>query len=145
VPAGQNDPYRAMNFRVEVDGIAAASFSECSGLESSVEVVEYREGTDSSLSVRKLPGLRKYANIVLKRGVTQDKDLYAWHRNILNGQLDRRDGSIVLQDDQRNDVLRWIFRNGWICKYEGPTLNAKSSEAAIETIEICHEGLELVD
>ncbi|MGH2572142.1 MAG: phage tail protein [Actinomycetota bacterium] len=142
MPARQ-DPYRAMNFRVEIDGIAAALFSECTGLESSIDVVEYREGADSSLSVRKLPGLRKYSNITLKRGVTEDKELYRWHRNILNGELDRRNGSIVLQDDQRNDVLRWTFRSGWICRYEGPALSAKSSEVAMETIEICHEGLEL--
>jgi phage tail-like protein len=136
-------PYRAMNFRVEIDGIAAAVFSECSGLESSIDVVDYREGSDSSLSVRKLAGLRKYPNITLKRGITADKELYNWHRKILNGEMDRRNGSIILLDDQRTEVLRWNFWNGWICKYEGPVLNAKSSEVAIETIEICHEGLQL--
>jgi len=145
VPANQDHPFRAMNFRVEIDGIASSSFSECSGLASSVDVVEYREGADPSLSARKLPGLRKYANITLKRGVTQDKELFNWYRNILNGEVDRRNGSIILQDDKRNDVLRWQFRNGWICKYEGPTLNGHSSEVAMETIEICHEGLELED
>jgi phage tail-like protein len=137
------DPYRNFNFRVEIQGITAASFSECSGLESSVDVVEYREGADKVLSVRKLAGLRKYSNLTLKRGVTGDRELYDWHRKVLDGELDRRNGSIILLDDQRQEVLRWNFHNGWICRYEGPTLNAKSSEVAIETIEICHEGLEL--
>ena len=137
------DPYRSFNFRAEIEGIAEASFSECSGLGSSVDVVEYREGGDSSLSVRKLAGIRKFPNLTLKRGITQNKELYSWHRKILDGEMDRRNGSIILLDDHRQEVLRWDFHNGWICKYEGPTLNGKSSEVAIETIEICHEGLEL--
>jgi phage tail-like protein len=141
--AARVDPYRNFNFRVEIEGIAAASFSECSGLQSSIEVVEYRQGSDSSLSVRKLPGLRTYSNITLKRGITQDRELYEWHRKVLDGEVDRRNGSIILLDDDRNEVLRWNFHSGWICRYEGPTLNGKSNEVAIETIEICHEGLEL--
>jgi phage tail-like protein len=141
--ATPQQPYRAMNFRVEIDGIASASFSECTGLGSSIDVVEYREGGDPSLSTRKLPGLRKYTNITLKRGITGNRDLYDWHRKILGGELVRRNGSVILLDDQRQEVVRWNFLNGWICKYEGPTLDAKSSEVAIETVEICHEGLEL--
>jgi phage tail-like protein len=141
--AQRQDPYRSFNFRVQIEGIATASFSECSGLESSVDVVEYREGSDPVPSVRKLPGLRRYANLTLKRGITQDRELYNWHRKILDGEIDRRNGSIFLLDDKRTEVLRWNFHNGWICRYEGPTFNAKSNEVAIETIEICHEGLEL--
>jgi phage tail-like protein len=140
--AQRQDPYRAFNFRVEIEGIAEASFAECMGLESSIDVLEYREGGDKTSNTRKLPGLRKYTNITLKRGYTQNKDLYNWHRKILDGEIDRRNGSIILLDDQRTDVLRWTFHRGWICKYEGPTLNAKSSEVAMETIEICHEGRE---
>jgi phage tail-like protein len=141
--ATRQDPYWSFNFRVEIEGIATASFSECSGLESSVDVVEYREGGDPMMSVRKLPGLRKYTNLTLKRGITQDKELYNWHRRILDGEIDLRNGSIFLLDDKRTEVLRWNFHNGWIRRYEGPTFNAKSNEVAIETIEICHEGLEL--
>ena len=91
---------------------------------------------------RKLPGLTRYANIVLRHGITRP-ELWDWRKNIVDGNPDRRNGSIKLLDDQRNEVLRWNFRDGWICKWEGPTLNAKSNEVAIETIEIAHEGLEL--
>ena len=137
------DPYRGFNFRVELDNTAVASFRECSGLSTTIDSVDYREGTDRPNSVRKLSALSKNANVGLKRGVTQSPDLWNWYKNILNGVPDRRNGAIILQDEQHNDVMRWNFENGWICKYEGPTLNATSNDVAIESIEICHERLEL--
>jgi phage tail-like protein len=136
----RNDPYKAFNFLVEIDGIARAAFSEVSGLESETAVIEYRAGGENV--VRKLPGLTKFGNIVLRRGVTQDAELWDWRKNVVDGNVDRRNGSIALLDDQRNEVVRWNFRSGWICKWEGPTFNAKANEVAIETIEIAHEGLE---
>lgn len=136
----RDDPYKAYNFRVEIDGVALAAFSEVSGLESETEVIEYRTGTESN-TVRKLPGLTKHANIVLRRGVTQDAELWNWRKTVEDGQVDRRNGSIVLLDDDRSEVLRWNFTNGWISKWVGPNLNAEGNEVAIETIEIAHEGL----
>jgi len=138
------DPYRGFNFRVELDNTAVASFRECSGLSMTTDAVDYREGTDIPLSVRKLTAIRKFVNIVLKVGITQNKDLWNWYKNILNGIADRRNGAIVLQDEEHNDVLRWQFENGWICKWEGPSMNATSNDVAIESIEICHERLELI-
>jgi phage tail-like protein len=132
------------NFRVELDNTSVASFREASGLSLNTDAVDYREGTDTWLSVRKLPGLRKFVNITLKRGFTTNHDLWQWYLNILNGIDDRRNGAIVLQDEQHNDVLRWQFQNGWICKWEGATMNATSNDVAIESIEIVHERLELM-
>lgn len=137
------DPYRGFNFRVELDNTSVASFRECSGLSTTIDAVDYREGTDKNLSARKLTGQSKNANVGLKRGITQSPDLWNWYKNILNGIQDRRNGAIILQDEQHNDVMRWNFENGWICKYEGPALNATSNDVAIESIEICHERLEL--
>ena len=134
------DPYKNFNFRVEIDSITVAGFSECTGLSSEVSVIEYREGGD--LSVRKLPGLAKYGNITLKRGVTQSAELQNWHQNILNGVSDRRNGSIILLDDTRAEVVRWNFSNGFPSKWEGPQLNAKGNEVAIETLEIACERIE---
>ena len=134
------DPFKNYNFVVEIAGINLAGFSECTGLSSEVDIIEYREGGDDL--VRKLPGLRKYSNITLKRGVTASLDLYHWHRNILQGQNDRRNGSIILLDDARNEVARWNFHNAFAQKYEGPRLNAKTSEVAIETLVICCDRLE---
>ena len=136
----RDDPFKAFDFLVEIDGVARAAFSEVSGLESETAVIEYRTGGETV--VRKLPGLTKFGNIILRRGVTQDADLWNWRKSVVEGIIDRRNGSIVLLDDKRNEVVRWNFRSGWICKWEGPTLNAKANEVAIESIEIAHEGLE---
>jgi phage tail-like protein len=139
-PPQRDDPYKAFNFVVEIDGLAVAAFSEVSGLESETEVIEYRAGGEAG-TVRKLPGLTRFANIVLRRGVTQDAELWDWRKAVEQGTVDRRNGSIVLLDDDRTPVLRWTFRNGWISKWVGPDLNATANEVAIETIEIAHEGL----
>jgi phage tail-like protein len=139
-PPQRNDPYKAFNFLVEIDNIAHAVFSEVTGLESETAVIEYRAGNENV--VRKLPGLTKFGNITLKRGITQDAELWNWRKSVVDGNIDRRNGSIVLLDDSRNQVVRWNFHNGWICKWEGPALSAKSNEVAIETMEIAHEGLE---
>jgi phage tail-like protein len=137
----RDDPYRGFNFRVEIEGISLAAFSEVGGLESETAVIEYRVGGEPN-TVRKLPGLTKYANIVLRRGITQDAELWNWRKNIIEGKADRRNGSIVLLDGEGNVVVRWNFVRGWICKWEGPDLNASANDVAIETIAIAHEGLE---
>jgi phage tail-like protein len=137
------DPYRGYNFRVEIDNTNVASFRECTGLTLNTDPVDYREGTDVPLSVRKLTGLRKYSHITLKRGFTQNEDLWNWYKNIVNGVSDRRNGAVILQDEQHNDVVRWNFVNAWISKWEGATMNATSNEVAIETIEICPEAIAL--
>jgi phage tail-like protein len=143
VPAAQrHDPYKAFNFRVEIDGVARAAFREVGGLESETAVIEYRAGGEPT-TVRKLPGLTKYANIVLRRGITQDAELWNWRQTVVQGNVDRRNGSVILLDDDGTEVLRWNFFHGWIAKWEGPALNAQANEVAIETIEIAHDGLEL--
>ena len=141
----RDDPYKNFNFLVEIDGITIAAFCEVSGLVSETEVIEYRNGSDKLNTVRKLPGLTKYANIVLKRGITQDNQLWLWRKAIEQGTPDRRSGAIVLLDDEHNPVRRWRFSEGWIAKLDGPDLNAKGNDIAIETIEIAHEGLTLDD
>ena len=137
------DPYRSFNFRVEISGTTTASFRECSGLSTDGDAVDYREGTDPN-TMRKLPGLRKYANVVLKRGYTQNLELWGWYGNITNGIPDRRTVSIILMNEEHEDVLRWELAFAWINKLEGASFNAAASEVAIETIEIVHEGLNLV-
>jgi phage tail-like protein len=141
--ASRPDPLAAFNFVVEIDGVPVAAFAEVSGLDSETEVIEYRTGDSKVSSTLKLPGLTKYSNIVLKRGLTRDLSLWQWRKTVVDGQTDRRNGTIVLLAEDRSPVLRWAFRNGWPCKWEGPSLNAKSSEIAVETLEIAHEGLEL--
>lgn len=139
----RTDPFRAFNFRVEFDGLTVGNFSEVSGLTADGDSVDYREGTDIPLTVRKLMALRKYTNLVLKRGYTTNDELWAWYRNIANGISDRRNGSIILMDEERNEVMRWNVENAWINKIEAPTFNATANEVAIESCELVHEGLML--
>jgi phage tail-like protein len=135
------DPYRGFNFKLELGTDAVAGFRECSGLSFTNDPVEYREGTDPPRHVRLLTGLAKKARISLKRGMTQNKDLFTWYKTVLDGAVERRDGAIVLQDEQHNPVMRWNFENGWICKWEGPMMNATSNDVALESIEICVEDV----
>ena len=90
----------------------------------------------------KLPGLTKYSNIVLRRGVTDDRELYDWHRRIVQGDIERKNGSVVLLDRRGQEVARWNFFRAWPSKWDGPDLNAEGSDVAIETLELAHEGVE---
>ena len=136
----RNDPYGGYNFLVEIDGITRAGFRECSGLDASQDAGEYREGTDP-LTVRKLPGLIKYSNVSLNRGITDDAELWQWRKTVMDGQVERKNMSIILMNDAREEKLRWNLKNCWPTKWEGPSFNATSSDVAVETLEIAHEGL----
>lgn len=137
------DPYKNYNFLVSVDGVASAGFSSCVIPDIIVEVIEYREGGDSTTGVRKLPGRAKYNNLVLKRGLTSSQDLWNWVKNVLGGVADRRTVTVTLLDDGRQPVVKWSFLNAWPCKYEISSLQGKGNEVAIETLEIAHERMEL--
>ena len=138
----RNDPYSAFNFLVEIDGVTEAGFAECSGLTTETDIIEYRNGNED-ITVRKLPGLRKYTNIVFKRGYTDSKELWEWRKTVIDGQTERQSGSIVMLNEAREEALRWNFREGWPCKWEGASFNAKNNEVAIETMEIAVEHIEL--
>ncbi|MBP1202415.1 phage tail-like protein [Duganella sp. 1411] len=139
----RNDPYRGYNFVLEIDNLPKGAFSEVGGLTAEGDSVDYREGTDLQSNVRKLMGMRKYTNLTLKRGYTQDKALWQWYTNIMNGVPDRRNVTIVLLNERREAVLRWHAENAWINKIEGPSLKASSNDVAMESMELIHEGLTL--
>jgi phage tail-like protein len=145
----RDDPYSALNFQVVIVGVledgqaVRGSFAEVSGLDVSIAPIEYRNGSED-VTVRKIPGLKSFSNIVLRRGVIGDLTLWAWIRSVLDGQVQRADGTITLLDENRQAVLRWKFRRAWPCKWTGPRLNATGNDIAIETLELCLEGLELV-
>jgi phage tail-like protein len=137
---GSQDPYRSYRFRVELDGVDRGGFRECSGLDFGQDPIEYREGTEA-LTPRKLPGLYKFSNIVLKWGLSDDEELWEWRQQAIDGKLERKNGSIILVDDAGEDKTRWNFTAGWVAKWSGPSFNATGNEVAIETLEIAHEGL----
>ena len=143
MPVGQRvDPYRGFRFRVEIDGIQTASFSEATIPSSDSPPVDYREGTDPT-TVRKLSALTTYASLTLKKGMTDSTDLYAWRRQVeqTGASGSRRNISLVLVDDEGNDKLRWDIIEAWPQKYETTGFNATGSEVMVETLEIVHEGI----
>lgn len=130
-------PLTKLQFQVELDGFPVASFTEVMGLDSETEVIEYREGTED-ITPRKIPGLTKYGNITLKRGVSRDLSLWEWMKH-----KDRRDGTITLLNRNREPQLRIRFRSGWPCRWELSDLDASSNEILVETLEISHQGFDI--
>lgn len=139
--ADRRDPYRSFNFHLLIDNVPLGAFSEASGLTAEGDAVDYREGTDRQSNVRKLVGLRKYTNITLKRGYTQDKSLWNWYAAIVRGDPDRRNVTIELMNEAHEVVLRWHAENAWVNKIEGPSMKAAGNEVALESVELIHEGL----
>ena len=135
------DPHVNYNFLVEIGGIARAAFQQVSGLDSTIDVIEHREGGDNA-TPRKFPGQTKYSNITLRWGMTDDQELYDWHRSAVKGTVARRDGSVVLMDRTGAEVARWNFFKAWPSKWTGPEFDAEASDIAIEALEIVHEGVE---
>ncbi|MCB0302317.1 MAG: phage tail protein [Calditrichaeota bacterium] len=136
----RNDPYRNFRYTLEIGGISQAGFSEVSGFDISIDAIDYREGSEPT-HVRKLPGLTKYGNITLKWGVTDSMDLYNWHRQIVDGDIRREEVAIVIQGEDGNPTARWELVEAWPIKYTPTTLNAKGNDVAIETLELCNEGV----
>jgi phage tail-like protein len=142
MPRRNTDPYTSFNFLLEIDGITRAGFSECTGLNAESNVIEYREGNEA-ITPRKLPGLNKFGNVTLKRGITQDADMFNWHKAVMDGDIVRDESmSIVVLDEKRQEVVRWNLRNAWPSKWMGPDFKANANEIAIEALEISHEGVE---
>ncbi|PKM82001.1 MAG: phage tail protein [Firmicutes bacterium HGW-Firmicutes-14] len=136
----RKDPLRNFRFRIEIDGIQQAGFSEASGFDATVDVIDYREGADPT-HVRKLSGLTKYGNITLKWGITDSMEIYNWHKAVIDGNVQRKNISIIVVDEAGSDKARWEIVNAWPTKYDPPDFNAKGNDVAIETLEIVHEGM----
>jgi len=141
----RQDPYRNFRFRLEIDNIQVAGFSEVAIGATTTDVIDYREGTDPP-HVRKLSGLTKYGNITLKRGLTNSRELFDWHRLVVTGQLAgvRRNVVIVVQDEGGTDVARFVVNDAWPSKYDPSDLNAKGNDVVVELLELVNEGIERV-
>jgi len=139
----RDDPFRNFKFRVEIDGVAEAAFSEVAIGETSTEAIDYREGTEPN-HVRKLPGMTKYGNITLKRGVTDSQVIYQWHKDIVDGKIGdkRKSITIVVIDEAGKDKARFVVSECWPTKYDPSDLNAKGNEVFIELLELVNEGIE---
>jgi phage tail-like protein len=139
----RNDPLRNFRFRLEIDQITQAHFSEVAIGETVTDAVDYREGTDPT-HVRKLPALTKFGNITLKWGVTDSTELYDWHKKIVAGQVqsNRKTVKIVVMDEAGADQASFLVSEAWPTKYDPSDLNGKGNEVFIEVLELVNEGIE---
>ena len=138
--------YPLSKFHFSVEGAGERTgFTEVTGLDIQVEPIEYREGSSKEFSKVKMPGMPKYSNITLKRGtVIADSDFYRWLTNIQGLEVERRDLTINLLNENHEPVMTWKAINSFPIKVQASDLKADGNEVAIETIEVAHEGLSLV-
>lgn len=144
---GRTDPLTGYHFYLEIDGITQARFRECSGLTSESQVIEYKEADKNGVTViRKVPGVLKWSDITLKRGITDIMELWEWRKKIEDGKVDeaRKSGSVVMYSQTNDEMARWNFVDGWPSKMTGPQLNANNNDIAVEEVTIAHEGLNRV-
>ena len=138
----RSHPYGGYNFLVNFDGVEA-SFAEARVPTAEIEVVDTRDGAAPTNGVRRLPGITKYTNLVLKRGVVGSTDLWEWFKATTQGDLQRRNVVVTLLDEKREAVATYKLRNCLPVKYVGPTLRAGASDVAIEEVELLVESLDL--
>lgn len=148
-------PLTKMNFLVTVDGIdATAAFSEVSGIEATVDVIEFRQGNSSSLAPVKIPGLVKHGNVTLKLGYTLDSAFKTWIMECVSetrGEMPRNNVQIEMIDINGGAPTQlstsvtgtrvWTLTNAWVAKYNAPDFDAKTSDVAIESVELAYEEL----
>ena len=138
--AARVDPALGFRFRVTLDDMAPAGFSDCGGLQVETEVHEYAEGGRNTNMLR-FPTRTKHASLTLKRGIV-DPALWAWHDDVVQGRIRRRNGTVAVHDPSGDRVVaEWQFRDAFPCKWVGPELAAGQSAVAVETLELCHQGL----
>jgi len=145
--ARNTDPLISAQFAIEFQGVIAGAFQECTGMGSENEVVEYKaSGKKGDYVMQKVPGRMKWNNITLKRGLTDAIDLWDWRKLVEQGKVEqaRKNGSIIMFDQTGKEVARWNLTNAWPSKISGPAANAGENTAAIEELEITHEGYERV-
>ena len=137
-------PIPSFHYKVSYNGLDVG-FSDVSGLTQELQPIEYRDGLFPGTTVSlKRPGLKKVNNITLKRGIVQsNNDLFNWFNNNGSPNVERRDVTITLLNDEGNPVMVWVALQAWPIKCEGPGLKATGNEIAIESVELCHEGLSL--
>src|SRR5262245_24811203 len=142
-PGSRKDPLTTFLFGLKISSLSldyndgTAFFRSIGGLKMDTEVTDYQEGGVTAFT-RKVIGVTKWANIVLKQGFTGDNKLWNWRYN-----PSRVDGTIYQLGPELKVICRWDFKSGYPVKWEGPDFSADKNELAIESIEIAHEGLEM--
>jgi phage tail-like protein len=146
MPIGASgDAIAGYKFAIQVDGDPYAQFKEVTGLSSEVQVIEHKETTIAGKDVvKKLPGQRKYGDITLKIGVTDDKKIFDWHKKVLDGKIDeaRKNGSIILYDYAGAEKARWNFVNAWPSKMSYGSMSTTSNDILLQDVTLVVESIE---
>lgn len=136
-----NYPLPKFHFQVDWGG-TKIGFTEVTGLEVTIEPIEYRDGASPEYSKIKMPGMQSFSNITLKRGIFKsDNEFYKWWNTVALNTIERRDLIISLLDESHAPVVVWKVKNAWPIKVQSTDLNGTGNETAIETLEVAHEGL----
>jgi phage tail-like protein len=141
------DPLVGFNFGVLIEGGVSGYFTECSGLGSETEVIEHKVvGKDGKEFVRKIPGRLKWGDITLKRGITTNMDFWEWRKQVEDGKVEgaRKDGSIIMYDQDGKEVARWNFEKAWPSKISGPSVKTDDNAVSVEELTIVHEYIKRV-
>ena len=130
-------------FGLEIDGVELARFTAVSGLGYESEIVSFQDTlADGKVITRKRPGRINFPDIVLKRGLSADNALVEWYQTVVDGQVERKSGSVVIYDQTSTEIGRWNFENGWIAKWSASDLDAGSDDIMIEEVTIAHAYME---
>ena len=145
MPTGRiKEPLLSRRFHVEIQGIQQAIFTECSGLQVESEVLRVQEGGRNNF-VHILPGPLKVANVTLKWGITDSRELWDWFKELVNGRIERKNVHIITYDQEGTEKIRWTLRNAIPIKWVGPNFRAEENAVGIESLELAHEGLDGLD
>jgi len=137
-----NDPYRAYNFKLDIQGVVYGHFSACSGLNFKVPSIAYREGGAGG-AIRKLPGRPEYGDLTLHYGLSDSIELWEWATSAVQGRVQRRNVSVLLLDaDGVTEVVRWNLHAAWVTAWNGAKLDSLANEVAIERVTLTFESLE---
>lgn len=135
-------PLPAFYFKVEVEDLGEMSFKEVSGLDIEAQIIEYRHGNSPEFSTIKMPGLKKTSNVSLKKGIFKsDNKFFSWFNEIKLNTIKRRAVTISLLDETGNPTMVWKLTNAWPTKVTGASLKSDGNEAAVEQLDLAHEGL----
>lgn len=136
------EAYPNCRFYVMFNDAVQGVFTEVSGLQIEMDVMEYQEGGNNGF-VYRLPGFSKVSNITLKRGMTKSNDFFTWCAQTASGKFSRKNVTIVMYNTSGQELVHWNFLNAYPVKWIGPQFQASAAAAAIETLELAHEGMVL--
>jgi len=138
-----NDPYASFRFQAEIDQLVVSGFNEVTGLTFESELQTFREG-GVNMHERQLPGPTKFpAKLILKRGLADADALWSWYRGVMEGRIERKQVTVVLQNHAGEKTWQWVFREDCPVKWNGLEFRAGTAEVAFESIELVHHGLEV--